>query len=56
MPATARPSDVGRDHVRVNGFEIIEEMKRKGGLSYIRVLACIKALVNVFRDEVAEER
>ena len=39
-----------------NGFEIIEEMKRKGGLSYTLVSACIKALVNVFRDEVVEER
>jgi len=56
MPATARPSDVGREHVRANGFEIIEEMKRKGGLSYTLVLACIKALVNVFRDKVVEER
>jgi hypothetical protein len=56
MPATARPSDVGREHVRANGFEILEEMKRKGGLSYTQVSACIKTLVNVSRDEMVEKR
>ena len=39
-----------------NGFEIIEELKRKGGLSYTLVLACLKALVNVSRDEMVEKR
>jgi CheY-like chemotaxis protein len=52
--------------ILITGTHFDEEMKkkhesqmyiqRKGGLSYAQVLACLKALANVSRDEMIEER
>jgi CheY-like chemotaxis protein/anti-sigma regulatory factor (Ser/Thr protein kinase) len=37
-------------------YESQMHIQRRGGLSYTQMLACLKALVNVFRDEMVEER
>jgi CheY-like chemotaxis protein len=60
------PSLARTEVILITGTHFDEEMKkkyesqmyiqRKGGLSYTQVLACLKALVNVSRDEMVEER